>query len=86
METYWKILYTTQKHKKQTKKWIDGYMHVKPDGKNAVMYSEDLDKIHHFRIEQKFRCRITEGGEFGIQKYDLQVDEQLSKLPTGKIK
>ncbi|CBY07945.1 unnamed protein product [Oikopleura dioica] len=78
--SYWKILYTTEKHKKQVKKWIDGFMHVKPDGRNAVMYNEDLDKIHHFKIERKHR--IFEGGEFGIQKYDLQIDEQIAKLPT----
>ena len=45
------------------------------------MYNEDLDKIHHFKIERKHR--IYEGGEFGIQKYDLQIDEQISRLPTG---
>ena len=47
------------------------------------MYNEDMDKIHHFKVERKYR--IYEGGEFGIQKYDLQIDEQIPKLPTGLL-
>eukprot|EP00762_Andalucia_godoyi_P006513 ANDGO_05081.mRNA.1 Regulator of nonsense transcripts 1 homolog len=75
--------YTKDAHKKQNRKWLDGFVEFKGDVRVCVLFGEDLSKLGTYKVP--LTDDVEDGYEFRLSVYLVQVCDRQNGPPAKKM-
>mgnify|MGYP000594322001 CR=1 FL=1 len=75
------IVYTSDKHKKQNRKWLDGVLEYNPEKRLCIIRAEDSRLIHKRIVEPS---QVQPSSELETGQYLIQICEQIAEAAQAK--